>query len=406
MPEPTRSLFYWHSEGLSATAGSANKGICVNSANLIDFMASVGELANPSVISGPIIKWNGKLTIPNHADVKIENGKLRLMGKIPLLTSIPGFLFSLLFGELFKHIKGSSITVSVGLSGTGTMVGIVRALLCNRKHAFIVRGDRLVTVSNSSRSFFNKKFVKARIHAYNWLMLRLVRSNRSEIWFQGRGHYEKLLALLPADCSSRIHVLDAVLRKLPTSNTSSQKKYDLIFTGRITVEKGLIELVEALQILSQSGLKLTLCVVGEGPDKSKIIEAAKKAKVADQIHWQGFISNASQIVGHLTASRLFVLPSYTEGLPRSLLEAMALGLPCVATPVGGIPFLFSHNESIFLVEPRDSANLAEQIRSTYLAETKDELRPLKDKAKTIAIDCSFENKAIQFYKGACLESAQ
>lgn len=402
----SRSLFYWHSEGLSLSeTKDHDQTLCVNSANLIDFMVSVSKLTTPSIISGPKVEWKGSVTLPIKADQVVADGKLQLTSKRKMLTTLPIFIYSLLFGTLATCLRDSSISASVGLSGTGTMVGLTKVLLFRKQHAFIVRGDRLTTVTNSSRKTINRKFVATRIRFYNWLMLQLVKRDRAEIWFQGRAHYEKLVETLPANCSPRLKVLDAVLRELPTINKKIEKSYDLIYVGRITVEKGLLELVAALRILSDSGLNLTLCIVGDGPDKNSIISAAKEANVTEQIHWTGFVSDSGSIVRLLTSSKLFVLPSYTEGLPRSLLEAASIGLPCIATPVGGIPFLFKHNKSIFFVQPRDSKNLADQIHTTYQDEIDGNLSSVKKIARTLANTCSFENKAKYFYENACLEIA-
>lgn len=394
--ELTRSMLYWHSEGL------LNKGdmVCVRSANLIDFFLVVCSYARTSFVAGPLINYTKGPSFKKPNNLKVLPSTLNLTNKLKLIISTPLFIFDILFGQSSKIIKNVDISASVGLSGYGTLIGIVRTFLTKKNHAFIVRGDRLETVRGSSRKPFNKSFALLRITIYRNIMLSLTKSGRAEIWFQGRGHHAKLLEKLPKQCAHRLKVLDAVLRDLE-SPLKTEKDTDLVFLGRLTKEKGLLELIEALALLSLEGHKVSLRVIGTGPDETLIKNTAKKLGVLSQIEFAGFISSTSEINHLLASARLFVLPSYTEGLPRSLLEAMWIGTPCISTPVGGIPFLFEDKKSIFFVEPKSADKLKQGI--SYALEKIDTVQTASmiKNAKKIALNCTFEARAQYFIKEAC-----
>jgi glycosyltransferase involved in cell wall biosynthesis len=82
--------------------------------------------------------------------------------------------------------------------------------------------------------------------------------------------------------------------------------------------------------------------------------------IREKILLKGFVEN-NRIPGLMKSSDVFVLPSLSEGVPNVLLEAMAVGLPIIATSVGGVPELISDEENGFLVQPRSSKQLAEKI---------------------------------------------
>ena len=105
--------------------------------------------------------------------------------------------------------------------------------------------------------------------------------------------------------------------------------------------KGHCELLNVMADLKKHGIKHRLTFIGGGTLLNKFKEMSAELKLNDQVEFIGHLSNPSEIAEKLKASDLFILPTMTEGLPRVILEAMASGLPCIATDVGGIPELIS-----------------------------------------------------------------
>lgn len=122
--------------------------------------------------------------------------------------------------------------------------------------------------------------------------------------------------------------------------------------------KGIDALIDAVATLRQGGLPVLLTVVGEGRLRS-MYQSRARSRLGDAATFTGALSRA-QVDEHYQAADLFVLASVTEGLPRALVEAMAQGLPCVATAVGGIPELL---DPACLVPARDADALASSMTS-------------------------------------------
>ena len=105
----------------------------------------------------------------------------------------------------------------------------------------------------------------------------------------------------------------------------------VVFTGRLHPQKNLDVLIEAWpKVASATGASLVL--VGQGPEKERLEEKARRLGVANRVCFTGAVADVADA---LRAADLFVLPSVAEGMSNSLLEAMATGLPCVASDIGG-----------------------------------------------------------------------
>lgn len=128
----------------------------------------------------------------------------------------------------------------------------------------------------------------------------------------------------------------------------------IVYVGRFDVRKGLLELVEAVSRLSTPAVRCFL--VGSGPDLPLLLAAIKKFGVEDKVILVPACPTA-QIALWMAAADLITLPSYKEGCPNVVIEALASGRPVVATKVGGIPELMD-DRSGRLVEPKDIASLS------------------------------------------------
>lgn len=131
----------------------------------------------------------------------------------------------------------------------------------------------------------------------------------------------------------------------------------ITFVGRLVEGKGLWDLLAAVEDLDRSDLAVT--IVGDGPLREDLVTLIRGRGLADVVHILGYREDVDRI---LAASDVFVLPSYREGTPRVITEAMASALPVVATDIAGIPEQVTHGENGFLVRPGDVAALTESLQ--------------------------------------------
>lgn len=127
--------------------------------------------------------------------------------------------------------------------------------------------------------------------------------------------------------------------------------------GRLDEQKGQDVLIEAMARLKNAH-QVRCVIMGEGPARARLEALIRQLNVRDVIRLWGERDDAS---AWLAACDIFVLPSLWEGLPNALLEAMALGLPAVASNVDGVPEIVTRGRDGLLVEPKDPAALAGAI---------------------------------------------
>ncbi|MGA9072258.1 MAG: glycosyltransferase [Terracidiphilus sp.] len=135
----------------------------------------------------------------------------------------------------------------------------------------------------------------------------------------------------------------------------------VVYIGRMDVKKGLRELIEAAALLHASRPSLQVYLIGHGPDRPLIENAIQARSAASFIHTLPACAFDDVAVWN-TAADLVTLPSYMEGCPNVVLEALACGRPVVATNVGGIPEILS-DACGALVPPRDAGALALALAS-------------------------------------------
>jgi colanic acid/amylovoran biosynthesis glycosyltransferase len=134
----------------------------------------------------------------------------------------------------------------------------------------------------------------------------------------------------------------------------------LLYTGRLAAEKGLPVLFESLSQLRAQGYAFELTLVGDGPDRGALEHLARSVGIAGDVKFTGFLGQ-EEVLGHLRQSDMLLLPSFAEGVPVSLMEAMACGVPVVATFVGGVVELVEHGVTGQVVHAGDPQSLGNAI---------------------------------------------
>ncbi len=134
---------------------------------------------------------------------------------------------------------------------------------------------------------------------------------------------------------------DAIVRSIKTHNKKKfqvdRMRTTIITVGRIEPEKGHIVLLDAISLLLKQEVKIYLKIVGTGSAEGYVRQYAKDNGLSDYIEFEGYVPFGPQLESMYRDSNIFVLPSLSEGFPRVIVEALAYGLPVVATQGGRYP---------------------------------------------------------------------
>jgi glycosyltransferase involved in cell wall biosynthesis len=198
-----------------------------------------------------------------------------------------------------------------------------------------------------------------RVHLYNWLDLQLHRRSNcaiavSPVLFdtlsQARGKHKP--TYLISNAVELPPLSELAQRRQRTSQT---EVLTIGVFGRLSHEKGHQVLIRAVERIVRDGSPLQVLIVGDGPERGTLESLVQQLNIQEYFRFVGYQANMAEWYNKI---QLLVIPSLTEGLPNVLLEAMAAEIPAVATSVGAVPQVITHDENGWLIPAGDPDALA------------------------------------------------
>nr|WP_283104758.1 glycosyltransferase family 4 protein [Shewanella marisflavi] len=156
--------------------------------------------------------------------------------------------------------------------------------------------------------------------------------------------------------------------------------FTVLFLGRVEEYKGIFIVLDTFKLLKESFPTLKLIIAGDGSSLKNCIDKVHEENILD-VTFLGEIKG-KEVADVYTNADLYILPSYSEGMPTSMLEAMAFGLPIITTPVGGIPDFFDTNNMGSLVDSREPLDFF--IASKKYLDAPDEMKRISNFNKEYA----------------------
>ncbi len=233
------------------------------------------------------------------------------------------------------------------------------------KLIFMVVGDYMEAVKQTKTTTFREKIVNLYLR-YNNKKFKSVMKKvdvlvNSPTLFEVNKNNAKSIHLIK---TTTLSIHDFYKRE----DTCQNKPIELLYTGRFDLQKGLVELVEATAELIAKKIDVRLNLVGWENDSTKpveklLIEKSKKLKIEETVIFHGKKTIGIELNKMYQMADIYVLPSYHEGFPRTIWEAMANSLPVIATKVGGIPAYLTDKKNVLLINPKDTKQITKAIET-------------------------------------------
>ena len=232
-------------------------------------------------------------------------------------------------------------------------------LLCGLVRQFslsFLRSDPYCSLIVSQRGDYHARYGRLRL----WLTEKIIYRSADILLTNSDRIRDTLRHRYPDKCILAIRNLLNLPDLRPQSLSDTPSPWHIVSVGRLTSEKGHRYLIEALHLLNTKFNRqdFTATILGDGALKMEIERLTNRYHLSDRVQMPGFCDD---IFPMLSTAHLFVLPSLHESSPNALIEAMGVGLPCIASSVGGILDLIDHQENGLLVPPQSSDALAESI---------------------------------------------
>jgi glycosyltransferase involved in cell wall biosynthesis len=147
----------------------------------------------------------------------------------------------------------------------------------------------------------------------------------------------------------------------PSSIGCPPSVWELLFVGRLEIDKGIRELIQAAEALRLKGVPLRLRLVGGGPFFHELSARLKDEPLGLNVEMAGLVSGKADLMRLYRKAHIFIFPSYHEGFPRVLYEAMINGLPIVTTMVGGISGRMVDGKNCIGIPAKSAGSIVEAI---------------------------------------------
>lgn len=194
------------------------------------------------------------------------------------------------------------------------------------------------------------------------------------------------MAFCAPDHWGKLHIVHCGVDPTRYGRASRRSGRQALFVGRLAAVKGLPVLFDALARMGAEAPDLA--IIGDGPDRAALAAQAQDLGLADRVDFMGYRSQ-SVVAEMLGKCDLLILPSFAEGLPVVLMEALAAGTPVVTTQIAGIPELVRDGETGHLCPPGDADALARAIAAVL--DDPDRARALAARGRAI-VERDFDSR--------------
>lgn len=250
------------------------------------------------------------------------------------------------------------------IRGPSPLLPVMAWAVSPKPVALLLVGDYLAGINDLPQPWWRKELIRLWALSNSWAQLRVAK--RALTFVNSRLLYQQLQGKIPHLIETRTTTLsesDFFFRE----DACQAPPYRLLYTGRISVTKGLVDIVEALAILVSRGIDVIFDLAGPlepgDPGLDEVYAAAESRGVRERVHYHGYRPVGPELFELYRQADIFVIASRSsfEGFPRVIWEAMAHSLPVIATRVGAIPHYLIAGESAMLISPRSPEQLADSI---------------------------------------------
>lgn len=282
----------------------------------------------------------------SNIDQKNVNGLvIHECGDIPFLWLIR--LIKIIRKENINFVMNSTSSIKVLL-----LVFLISKII-NITSMVRISSNTLETAILQEKNRFIK-FLKKIIYPIVW---KVSLSNADKVLVLSKSLYDLVRAKAG---NTNIYIISQGIDTNLFKPINIKKEYDLLFVGRLSREKNLDILLKIFKELRKDFSNLKLCIIGDGPEKDRLIKSATNGVI-----FLGYVEQ-SKLQLYYNKSKIIILTSISEGLPTVLMEAMACGIPAVATNVGGVCEIVVDNKTGYVANLNSYSILKNKIR--YLLE--------------------------------------
>lgn len=174
-----------------------------------------------------------------------------------------------------------------------------------------------------------------------------------------------------------------------------RKEFTVICGSRVTPRKGFSFIIEAINLLKKNGIRVNLEIIGNGNEKNDLEKMVDNLGLRDQVRFLGIVEH-SRLPKYYQRANVYVSASFNEGMSNTMLEALACGLPIIATKTGGTNEMVKEGKNGFTIEMKSAKDIAEKIK--IILNDSDLEKKMSKKSRYLAENMCWEKIAEEYWK--------
>lgn len=333
-------------------------GFTADYVNYIDFLFTISkkfEKITLYLLVKEQEQGSVKLTVPEN--VRIVHLPY-YMGSKDLVKKAYKIIPALFLHAISKKIARYDVVGVVAPGTISTIVAPITYYYHSKPLFLITRGFKYRSIQFGESNWVFRQFAKAIVSLYDIVTRKMLKKKRVMAFTFGEELRERYLRYNPYVFNCIPMIPRKIIKKKPTGNEVKH----ILFLGRLSKEKGVDDLLLAFSKVNRKFKgQITLHIAGAGPERRNLEKKAISLDIEQCVQFHGFVSRGRDLWDLYDKSQIFVLPSYTEGMPRALFEAMARGEAPICTRVGGIPNIIDDKKNGVLIRPGDINGLKDAI---------------------------------------------
>lgn len=258
--------------------------------------------------------------------------------------------------NLFRILLEEDVDVTFFFLASPLLLSMLTTKLLRQETLVVATGSASKSAERTPGvvGFFFSRILMALEKITFMLATKIVVESKSVMNFLGLTRYKQKIAI----CFGAGSVNTGIFK---VKKNVMERRNLIGYVGRLSPEKGVINLLAAIpKILDACGENVEFMLVGDGPLSDEIEDWIRRNCLYNKVKLEGWMPH-NTIPDYLNEFKLLILPSYTEGLPNVVLEAMASGAIVLATPVGGIPDLIEDEQTGFIMKDNSPESIAKVV---------------------------------------------
>ena len=330
---PTRLLLY-----VNQILFQRNDRYAAKTLNFIDFISAIANGSTDCKVACPTD--DAPIDAQSYPEVLL-NPK-----NVIELPSYSGHAMALLASfrqarQLKRATAHATANCVVAGPGPNSMLWLLSLIMPkSTRFAFFIRGNTAHTLRHIYRRHVLRPIVMTLVNMFENRIRTLQRSGRAVVFAMGPELVDRYQIAGPTHCILPLLHTDSILSDPPRRESNGPTR--LLCLGRLSAEKNISALIEAVDILRQRSIDVSLTITGDGEQRPALEQLTQRLNLQQHVTFAGFVPHGPAVRTLLDEHDRLVLCSFTEGVPRSIIEAFARWLPVIATRVGSLPRLFAN----------------------------------------------------------------